>query len=135
LKLNGEDLLVPPGIERELVVGKDVGAPLGRGEMRQRERGNGLPLEQLCRFYPAMSRDDLAIVRDQYRVSEPEPLDGRCDLLDLLFGMRARVTRIWLERSYRPLDNACCNHVECPLPKKRTAHVRQQGIAERAEQR
>ena len=34
LELDREDFLVPPGIERELVVGQHIGAPLGLGEVR-----------------------------------------------------------------------------------------------------
>ena len=104
LQLDGEDLLVPPGIERELVVGQHVGAPLGLGEMRQRDGRHRLPFEQLGRFDPAVAGDDLAIVGDKHRVGEPEPLDRRGDLLDLLLGMRARVARIRTERGDRPLD-------------------------------
>ena len=36
LQLDREDLLVPAGVERQLVVGEHIGAALGVGEVRQR---------------------------------------------------------------------------------------------------
>ena len=62
LQLDREDLLVPPGIERELVVGEHVGAPLGIGEMRQGQGRHPLHPKQLGRLDPAVPGNDLAIV-------------------------------------------------------------------------
>lgn len=45
LKLDGEEFLVPAGIERELVIGEHIRAPLGFGEVRERDGGHRLPLE------------------------------------------------------------------------------------------
>ena len=103
-ELDGQDFLIPTRIERELVVGEHVSAPLGVGEMRQRDGRDRFPAQQLRRLDAAVTGDDLAVTRDQHRVGEPEPLDRRGDLPNLLFGMRARVARIRLERGYRPLD-------------------------------
>src|SRR5690606_31166446 len=99
LQLDRKDLLVPGSIERELVVGKDVGPSFGVGEVRQRQARHCLSAEQVGRLDAAMTGDDLAVIRHEHRVGEPKALDRGGDLLELFRGMGARVIRVRAERS------------------------------------
>src|SRR5690606_5472911 len=94
LQLDGEDLLVPAGIQRELVVRENIGPPLCFGEMRQGQRGHALHAEKLGRLDSSVACDDLAITRDEHGIGEAEALDRGCDLLELFSGMGSRVARV-----------------------------------------
>ena len=76
LQLDRQDLAVPAGVLRELVVGQDVGALVGFAEMREPHSWHHRHPDQLCGFGAAMSRNDLLVVIDQDRIVEPEPLDA-----------------------------------------------------------
>ena len=67
-QLGRENCAVPSGIERELVVGEDVGAALRGVEVRQPQRRDAAE-PQLRRLQAPMTRDDLAVVADQDRNS------------------------------------------------------------------
>jgi len=71
--------------------------------VRQRDRRHRREPDVLCREQAAVSRDDAAVSVDQDRVGEPERLDRRGDLLDLLLRMGARVTRIGDKARRRPV--------------------------------
>jgi len=114
LQLDCKDLLVPACIERELIVGQHVGAPLGFGEMGKSDGRHCLPAKQLRRFDPSVTRHDLAVVRNEHGVCEPEPLDRGSDPPDLLFGMGARVARVRAQRGDRPLPDLRSAHVRDP---------------------
>lgn len=84
LELDGQHLLIPPGVEGQLVVGEHVGAALGLIEMRQLQGGYTVQPEQLGGLDAAMACDDLAVVADQDRIGEAEAGDAVGDLADLL---------------------------------------------------
>jgi hypothetical protein len=94
LQLDGKQLAVPTGIEGQLVVGDDVGSALRRIEVGQAQRRNALHSQQLGGFHSAMPGDDLAVIADQHRIGEAEPLDAVGDLPDLLLGVGPGVSRI-----------------------------------------
>ena len=89
LKLDGEQLVVPTGVKRQLVVGDHVGLPLSLIEVRQPQRRHALHLKQPCSLDPPMSRNDLTIVANQDRVGEAEPADAIGNLPDLFFNSPA----------------------------------------------
>src|SRR6202522_4467917 len=60
-----------------------IGAPFSLIEMREPDRGDRLQPKQLRGFDPAVAGNDLAVVADQHRVGETEPLNAAGDLLDL----------------------------------------------------
>lgn len=62
--------------------------------MRQTERRDGLPAQELGRLHPAMAGHDLVIVADEHRVGEAKALDAGGDLADLLLGMCSGIARI-----------------------------------------
>ena len=59
LQFDRQQLAVPAGVQGQLVVGQNIGPALGHTEMRQAQRRNGLPAQQLCGFHPAVPGDDL----------------------------------------------------------------------------
>ena len=101
LQLDRQDLAVPAGVERELVVGQHIGASLLGAEMRQPQRRHGRNAEFLGCHHPAVAGDDLALVADQHRVGEAEALDAVGDLTDLLPRMAPRIARIGSQRVHR----------------------------------
>ena len=114
LQLDCQDFLISAGIEREHVVRNHIRAAFGLGEVREGDRRHRLPLQELCCLDPPMTGDDLAIMGDEDWVGEPKPLDRRCDLPDLLFGMRPRVARERAERRDRPIYNLRTAHLDLP---------------------
>ena len=91
LELDRQDIAVPAGVLRKLVVGDHIGAALRLGQVRQPERRDALNPEELCCLDPAMAGDDLVLIADEDRVGETEALDASGDLLDLLLGVGASV--------------------------------------------
>ena len=72
LQLDGEDLAVPAGVQRQLVVGDHVGPALRGVEVGQAQRRHLLQPQQLGGLDPAVAGDDLVLVADQHRVGEAE---------------------------------------------------------------
>src|SRR6266568_7196896 len=102
LQLNRQNLLVPPGLLGELVVGQDVGALIRLAQMREpvgRHRGDA---EELGGFHATVTSDDLLVIIDQNRIAEAELRDAVGDLADLLLRMRPGIVRVWpqLANSY-----------------------------------
>ena len=91
LELDRQDIAIPAGVLRKLVVGDHIGAALRLGQVRQPERQDALNPEELCCLDPAMAGDDLVLIADEDRVGETEALDASGDLLDLLLGVGASV--------------------------------------------
>ena len=74
LQLDGEQLLVPAGVERQLVVGEHIGPPLRLGEVGKPKRRHPFHADQLGGGYAPMTGDDFAVIGDQHRVDEAEAL-------------------------------------------------------------
>ena len=106
LQLDREQLLVPAGVQGKLVVGQDVGAFFGRGEVREAQAGHRRHADRSGGKHPAVAGDDAVAVIDQDRVGEPVPLDRFRDLLDLFFRVRPCVARIGLRPSFDHLVRA-----------------------------
>ncbi len=83
LELNSQKLLVPAGIQRELIVSEDVSSPLRRVQMGEAQGRNRLHFEKLRRLNTAVTGDDFALIGDEHGVIETESLDRRSDLFDL----------------------------------------------------
>ena len=63
-----------------------------------------------------MAGNDVAGIRDKHRVGEPEALDRRGDLLDLLLGVGARVARVGSKGGNLALDQVLIGlHVTTPV--------------------
>ena len=58
LQLFGEQVLVPAGVQRQLVVGEHVGPLLGRGHGLDADAGHRRHAEELRRLDPAMAGED-----------------------------------------------------------------------------
>ena len=93
LQLFGQDLLVPAGIQSELVVGQNVSPLLGRAHPLETKAGHLVHPEELCRGDTAMPCENGVVVVDQHRVGEAEAADRVSDLPNLLFTVCARVAR------------------------------------------
>ena len=93
-----QHLLIPARIQRQPVVGNDVGALLHGGQVRQFDHRHLGHAQLVRRRQPPVSRDDAVVAIDQDRV-RPAVLDnaGR-DLGDLRFGVRARVAGVGDQR-------------------------------------
>ena len=98
-ELELQQIEVPAGAERDLVVGDPQRALLRLREVRQHDRRHLGHPRRLGRQQPAMPGDDPALGIDQDRVGEAERPDRGGDLLDLPLGMGARVARIGDEAS------------------------------------
>jgi hypothetical protein len=83
LQFDRQQFSVPPRRLRELVVGKHVGPPLGRPEVRKPYGWHAEVSEKLCSLDPTVPGNDLIVVADQDWVGEAEPFDAAGDLPDL----------------------------------------------------
>jgi hypothetical protein len=77
-----------------VIVGKHVGFALGGIEMGKAKRWHALHAKEPGGLHPAMPRNNLAIVTDQNRVGEAEPLYALSDLPDLPLGMGPGIAAI-----------------------------------------
>ena len=93
-QLRGKDLLVPPGVERELVVRDDVRAPLSLAEMIQNDDWHLSESQLASSQETTVARDDPGVTVYQDRSVETELRDGRRDLRHLLRRVRPRVLRV-----------------------------------------
>jgi hypothetical protein len=94
-----QDLTVPAAILGELVVGEEVSAPFRRSEVGEAKGRDLFHAEELGGLDPAVPGNDLAVVTDEDRIIESEPLDALGDLLDLLLRVRPRVAAIGPQRA------------------------------------
>src|SRR5215207_7579436 len=62
LQLDRQDIAIPAGVLRKLVVGDDIGPSLGLVEMRQPERRDAFHAEELRCLDPAMTGNDLVLI-------------------------------------------------------------------------
>src|SRR5712672_997362 len=82
-----QQLAIPPGIFRELIVGNNIRADLGGGKMINADGRDVAHADQLRRFDPAVSGNDSVGAIDQNRIDKPKFLDAGLDLPNLLCGM------------------------------------------------
>ncbi|MFN3624486.1 MAG: hypothetical protein ACK4TP_10525 [Hyphomicrobium sp.] len=68
VQLGCEQLLVPASVERELVVGDDVGSALRRRKVIENDDRNSVEAELARRQQPAVARDDAALRVHQDRI-------------------------------------------------------------------
>lgn len=101
LQLDGKRLGVPPSVLGELVVGEHIGTPLVGTQVRQFQRRDFQKAQALGGQDTAVAGDDLAVVTDEDRIGETEPLDAVGDLLDLPPGVRSRVAGVRFEKPHR----------------------------------
>ena len=96
-------VVVPAGVQRELVVRDDVRALLRFGEVVQNNDGHLLELQLPGGKEPAVPGDDAAFGIHQDRVVETELGDAGGDLRDLRVRMRPRIPRVRNELVERPM--------------------------------
>ena len=94
---------VPAGVERELVVGEDVGALLRLGEVGEFDHRHVGQPELARRQHPAVAGDDAVLAVDEDRVGPAELPDRAGDLRDLRVGVGAGVAGVGDQRGERAL--------------------------------
>jgi hypothetical protein len=72
LQLNGEHLVVPTRVQGELVICKNIRAALGLAQVRQAKYRHGVDTEGLSGGDASVPRDNLPVLCDQNRVSNPK---------------------------------------------------------------
>jgi hypothetical protein len=103
VQLGGEHLLVPAGVERELVVGDDIGPVLRRREVVEHDHRHRVEPEPARRLEPSVAGDHGAVAGGEDRIGPAELHDAGGDLRHLLVRMRARVARIGAQARERPV--------------------------------
>ena len=93
LQLEGEQLLVPAGVEGELIVGQHIGPLLGRRQMADAKAGRRRHAEFARRLGAAVPGENAIVAVDQHRVGEAEAADAFGDLADLFARMNSCVAR------------------------------------------
>ena len=104
-ELELQEVEVPAGAERDLVVGDPERPPLRLREMRQHDRRHLGQADRLRRQQPAVAGDDPALGIDQDRVGEAELADRGGDLLELPLRVGAGVARVGNEAADRPVGD------------------------------
>ena len=102
-ELELQEIEVPAGAERDLVVGDPQRPLLRLREMRQRDRRHLGHADRLRRQQPAVAGDDPALGIDQDRVGEAERADRGGDLLELPLRVGAGVARVGDKAADRPV--------------------------------
>lgn len=100
LQLDGQDVAVPASLFGQLVVGEDVGALLGIGQLLEPDHRNCFEAELLGGGNATMSSDDGVGLVDENRIIEPKGLNARCDLGDLLRAVDARIGAVRCQCGY-----------------------------------
>ena len=95
-------MLVPAGIQGQLVVGQHEGTLLVGSEMAE-DNDRHMAVGELAQGqHAAMAGDDSAVRIDQNRIVEPKLGDAGGDLCDLSVGVSTRVTGVGNQAFYRP---------------------------------
>ena len=94
LELSLEEFEVPAGIERQLVVGDDVGLLLGLAQAGEFDHRHLRQAELPGCEQPAVSGDDAIVAVDEDRVGETEGANGGSNLRHLRVGVRSRIAGI-----------------------------------------
>ena len=102
-----EQFLIPAGVQRELVIGDDVGAPLRRRQVTENDRRNGVEPELAGRQQPAVPGNDSTVAINQDWSGPSELHDRGCDLRHLVVIVRAGIARI----RDRPFEPSVLDHV------------------------
>jgi hypothetical protein len=97
LDLKLQDFLVPPSIQRELVVGDNESATLRLLQVIEHDDGDFLQPELTSSGQATVPSNDDAITADKDRVRKPERLYRSSDLRDLFFGVGPRIFDVWNE--------------------------------------
>jgi hypothetical protein len=117
-QLKSQQVVVPAGVQRQLVIGDDVGALLRLaqpGKLDDRHRGHP---ELPCCKQPAVPGDDAVRAIDEDRIGPAELADRSRDLRHLRIGVRARIVgegsqrreRTVLDGQRRTLGSWCRAH-------------------------
>ena len=93
LQLLGQYLLIPAGVQGELVVSDNIGPFLSLGHVLDPETGHRLHPNALCGLDPTVSGEDRAGLVNQDGVGESERSDGVRDLAELFLRVGSRVLR------------------------------------------
>ena len=86
-QLSGKQLAVPPGVQRNFVVGKRQRALLGLAQIRQRHYRDVRQSKLQRRQIATVSRKNCPVLVGKDRVRPAKPPDAVDDLLDLLLRM------------------------------------------------
>ena len=122
LQFECQQPLIPAGIQRELVVGQDIGPPLLRRQMRQPQHRHLRHADLPGRQHPPVARDDLVIVADKHRIGKAEAADAVGDLGHLFAGVNASIALVGTQPRHRcHLDPGM---LKIHVPSPRVAPVR-----------
>ncbi len=100
-----QQLVVPPGIQRQAIIDQNVSPFLRFGEMVEHDDGHFGEAQFASCLQPGVPGDYTGIAVDQDGVGEPELADAGRDLCDLLGGVGARIARIGNQPINRPSLN------------------------------
>jgi hypothetical protein len=115
LHLDRKDFAVPACVQRQLVIGNDVGAALSRVEVRQTTGRDALHAKELGGCDTPVPGDDLVVVADQNRIGEAEALDAVGYLAQLFLGVGARIAGIGPQAGDARRFDGHAVHCEFPL--------------------
>ena len=111
-QLEPQQVLVPAGIQRQLVVRQHIRALLCLAHMRELDHRHPLEPELPCRQHPAMPGDDAACAIDQHRVGPAELPDAGRDLRHLGIGVGAGIARVRDQLAQRPPGDLQIVHLQ-----------------------
>lgn len=93
LQLLGKQLIIPPGVQCQLVIGNDIGPLFRFGHVLDANAGDRVHSQGLGSLDPPMPGKDGVGLIDQHRIGEAEGPDRLRNLLQLLFRMGSSVAR------------------------------------------
>ena len=102
-KFSAKQLVVPAGVQRELIVRDDVRALLRLGQVIQNDHRHFFELQLARGKKPPVPGDDAGLGVHQDRIVEAELRDARGDLRDLRVGVRSRISRVGNQLFERPM--------------------------------
>jgi hypothetical protein len=100
-----QQLVVPSGVQRELIVRNQVCFFLRFGQVAEFDAGNRLEAEQSGGGEPPVAGDQAIFAVQQYRIRKPEFLDAGRDLRHLIIRVRPGVSGIWNKAFERPQND------------------------------
>ena len=93
-QIQRQHLVVPSGVQRQFVVGDDVGAFLRVAQVPQAQAWHVGPSQLPRGQHAPVAGDDAALAIDQHRIGKAELLDAGRDLSHLSIRMRAAVAGV-----------------------------------------
>ena len=126
-QLSGKQLVVPPRVQRNFVVGQRQRALLGLAQIRQRHYRDVRQSKLERRQVATVPRKDRPVLVGKDRVSPAKPLDAVDDLFDLLLWVGPRISRMGAKIADR-IQTSRMGSYRKPL-KPNSNHATKEGFA------